>query len=100
MLYTLQSLYYFLLRFSLPSSLQFSPHSDMMFPSNIQGLVPKLDSSNYTAWRTKMEMVIIWSIVSKRNLRLDGGNDARTLEWDKEAKGAAATIILCLSKLK
>jgi hypothetical protein len=68
---------------------------------------PPLTSENYDVWQGKAMMLLkserLWSIVSERRLRPEGGSDDRPTkgqqEWDDDAERAVALIFLCLGDM-
>ena len=68
---------------------------------------PVLTSENYDVWQGKVMMLLkserLWSIVSGKRLRPEGGSDGRPTkgqsEWDDDAECATALIFLCLGNM-
>lgn len=59
-------------------------------------------TSNYAAWKSKIEMVLIreglWKIIAGRYAKPEPGDIDALAKWDEEAEKATATIFLYLSE--
>jgi hypothetical protein len=73
----------------------------MEFDSKLRACPILLGASNYSTWKTKMEMVLIrerlWSIISGKRPKPDSGVKALA-DYEEDAERATATIFLYISE--